>query len=678
MASVAPDKILEIKQLISNHLSQSDINSALRDVLSDYSQRHPNSGPISRDHLIGELKNRGVVDSMMQNIQFGNQQPSPRQRQSLPMTSKPTASTVDTDQLVSVPLEQVNFDANRRHLYLQFLNGKAFTDYLNEPQSENYPGYSSSSLASSFSISILFRNQRFRTRPFACAGEPYINQGFLLELHKDKQQGEYGAMADTQTLLSICDRIHIVLTRKDTLGEIHLVSSHFLEWRQVLCAQASKTNRILEINGIGAENKLPVGVINVCLQLIPPLNESVSNDILAAQLDLEHTKSTERERLFLIYAKQWWKEFLEIREEHRTRLVKIFGQDENGVNHPVFTFVQPLRSGRLLDTPREAARFVSLIGYDRHSVVGNTDRTEMWTHAHAFLARNCGDCENHAVLLCSLLLGFGLDAYVCIGTKGKNQIHSWVVTIGADDVFFWESLNGNRYQHTSIDPDDPPLDKLSLNNIRHPYKTIGCLFNDKSFYANIQPTCNVDACVFRLTDQSKWKAMSVDAIASINTPGLVLTAPVTPHLMSNTLDPVALSNDIEKQIRALIIQHRKDLGYTTQFDDHLSYLLSPALSSYELERVTGLSVGNEEFQEAVRRAVPNGHAFKGFPIQFVHKNARKAFVFSLRNNLCEEIVCCHGDQVRLAVRVRVFTYPENAIATWMMFACRYKSVGSTK
>jgi centrosomal protein CEP76 len=54
------------------------------------------------------------------------------------------------------------------------------------------------------------------------------------------------------------------------------------------------------------------------------------------------------------------------------------------------------------------------------------------------------------------------------------------------------------------------------------------------------------------------------------------------------------------------------------------------LSSYELERVTGLSVGNEEFQEAVRRAVPNGHAFKGFPIQFVHKNARKAFVFSLK------------------------------------------------
>ena len=209
MASVAPDKIQEIKKVISNHLSQSDISNAIREVVTDYSQRHPSAGQISRDNLIRELKNRGVIDSMMSNIQIGHQhqQPSPRQRQSL-TTPKPTVNAVDPDQLYSIPLEQVNFNANRRHLYLQFLNGKAFTgnwnqignrffqlsiyvnlDYLNEPAHENYPGYSSSSLASSFSISILFRNQRFRTRPFPCAAEPHINQGFLLELHKDKQQG---------------------------------------------------------------------------------------------------------------------------------------------------------------------------------------------------------------------------------------------------------------------------------------------------------------------------------------------------------------------------------------------------------------------------------------------------------------------------------------------------------
>lgn len=152
-----------------------------------------------------------------------------------------------------------------------------------------------------------------------------------------------------------------------------------------------------------------------------------------------------------------------------------------------------------------------------------------------------------------------------------------------------------------------------------------------------------------------------------------------------------------------------------------------------------MSCGNEEFQDAVRRAVPDGHTFKGFPIHFLHRNARRAFAtclrylhkqtdlpfkmsfltdissngklfrealfdisfsavvaaeithcsfnkgkqltstnlfssVSLRSPFCEEIVCCRGDHVRLAVRVRVFAYPESACAVWIMFACKYRSV----
>lgn len=74
----------------------------------------------------------------------------------------------------------------------------------------------------------------------------------------------------------------------------------------------------------------------------------------------------------------------------------------------------------------------------------------------------------------------------------------------------------------------------------------------------------------------------------------------------------------------------QDLGLTTLWDDELSYLLTPALAAYELERTTGVSAGNEEFQQAIRRAVPDGHTFKGFPIQFIHHNARRAFATSLR------------------------------------------------
>ena len=49
-----------------------------------------------------------------------------------------------------------------------------------------------------------------------------------------------------------------------------------------------------------------------------------------------------------------------------------------------------LRAGRLLDTPRQSSRFVSLLGYERVSRVGGGDRIEQWSSAHAFLTRGKG------------------------------------------------------------------------------------------------------------------------------------------------------------------------------------------------------------------------------------------------------------------------------------------------
>lgn len=44
------------------------------------------------------------------------------------------------------------------------------------------------------------------------------------------------------------------------------------------------------------------------------------------QFTLERQRTAEKERLFLVYAKQWWREYLQIRPTHNTRLVKIFAQ----------------------------------------------------------------------------------------------------------------------------------------------------------------------------------------------------------------------------------------------------------------------------------------------------------------------------------------------------------------
>lgn len=44
------------------------------------------------------------------------------------------------------------------------------------------------------------------------------------------------------------------------------------------------------------------------------------------QQALERQRKAEKERLFLVYAKQWWREFLDIRPSHQSKMVKIFAQ----------------------------------------------------------------------------------------------------------------------------------------------------------------------------------------------------------------------------------------------------------------------------------------------------------------------------------------------------------------
>ena len=77
---------------------------------------------------------------------------------------------------------------------------------------------------------------------------------------------------------------------------------------------------------LGAESKVPVGILEVRLELIPKINDLVGEEVISAQISLEKNRQAEKERLFLVYAKQWWKEYLQIRPHHKDRLVKIFAQ----------------------------------------------------------------------------------------------------------------------------------------------------------------------------------------------------------------------------------------------------------------------------------------------------------------------------------------------------------------
>ena len=83
----------------------------------------------------------------------------------------------------------------------------------------------------------------------------------------------------------------------------------------------------------------------------------------------------------MLYAKQWWAEYLKIRPEHKTRLVKLYSNDENGQTFPVFTFVWPINPTKILDSPRLAHRLVSSFELELIADRGIAGQVDIWTSA---------------------------------------------------------------------------------------------------------------------------------------------------------------------------------------------------------------------------------------------------------------------------------------------------------
>ena len=148
---------------------------------------------------------------------------------------------------------------------------------------------------------------------------------------------------------------------------------------------------------------------------------------------------------------------------------------------PVNLWVQKIRS-RNINSVNEAKRWVSLFPLEHRKERVARKHVDEWKSIHDFLDTGKGTAVEHSLILCGLLLGFGLNAYVCLGSSSDGA-HAWVLTLSKvldqngesvwGNPLIWESLTAKVYKH-----DDPRVNYL--------YRTIGCVFNDKEYYANTQ------------------------------------------------------------------------------------------------------------------------------------------------------------------------------------------------
>ena len=219
---------------------------------------------------------------------------------------------------------------------------------------------------------------------------------------------------------------------------------------------------------------------------------------------------------------------------------------------------------------------------------------------------------------------------------------------GDDGVTFWEPLTGLRYGRSAR-----PL----------PFATLCCAFNNEALYANLQ------ARDLGGGDVVRPRRPAVEP--STPTSSSLQPLPIAPLAPSRLPDRGALEERLEAEIISAIRSHRAQLGAPFEIDPQLSYLLAPALGSYEAERVTGSAVGASEFQQAIKRYVPVGHTFKGFPHHFTSVHPPAVLDALLKAAPCSDILQCRGDHVKLAVRARVYPYPDDVCAVWVMLAVSY-------
>ncbi len=169
-------------------------------------------------------------------------------------------------------------------------------------------------------------------------------------------------------LLDLDYPIHFVLTESSVNATSQIIGVAQVEWRKVL--HSGRISTLIELTD-PLHPQMSVGALDIILEFLPLDGEKARRDELEFHMKRQEKKKMEIDASFYLFAKQWWNDYLQIRAAHSTRLVKIFANNEFGKRNVVTKFIAPLAC-RWLETPRHAARFVSLIEYLPAKRVGDS------------------------------------------------------------------------------------------------------------------------------------------------------------------------------------------------------------------------------------------------------------------------------------------------------------------
>ncbi|CCW62288.1 unnamed protein product [Phytomonas sp. EM1] len=619
--NISQERLQGIRSTIHQFLSRANVYSSIRDIVDSYVAESEGKeiNPNDAGELMQVMKEKGVLQQLLKQLQG-----------EISQKSQPKA--VESLQNIA-PYEYF--------LHVRLNGGKAFLDNLNVPRVslEKYFMF----------VGLQFGHQRFCSLPKECSSDPNFRDDFLLVLDASLLGFPPG------DLIEIATPFHIAVFREDTsLGVAELIGENIIDWRKVL-----KTGYLsLTIELCGRNSGIPAGILQIELELISQKKVRYSENDISTRLERQREAITAADREFLVYARRWWSEYTQNKEMKR-RKVRLFANTVSGRMVPLTQFVTPIQAVYGLTSPFSALRFVSLLkvlreGEESSFFPKEAHDSESWLSPFVFLSQKQGDPCNHSGLLCSLLLGFGMDAYCAIGSGLQNQTSTFVLSrsktpSGAFDVTIWQPVTGERGSVYS----------------NHPFLTIDCVFNHRCFFGNCQPSNSIQSAFFDFDNEEYWKPINplkLRLVPKFPSPPL-LYIPTECHELEKTL---------EKKLRSLLRRDRDSIGQTTYFNDNLSYSLAQALDNYENQSVMRKEQDFSIFEQCVKGILGPGKTFKALPLNLSNGCDTRIMSLFKASSVGKEIIETVAEDAKFALRVRVFPYPEGIKSVWAMVAVEYR------
>ncbi|EAX99237.1 hypothetical protein TVAG_296210 [Trichomonas vaginalis G3] len=291
-----------------------------------------------------------------------------------------------------------------------------------------------------------------------------------------------------------------------------------------------------------------------------------------------------------------------------------------------FSIIAPITS-RLIPTPYHALRFCSLLTHGNFAVSAtakivpdqreeNNERECILRRSfsiHSLLASRSGTPQEICFLLCSLLCGFGMNAFV----SGRE-----VITFHEQNkAFSWDSITGKKVPILNLEP----RIMIGLNTKLEP--------------ATQKLTTAID-------DPRIWRRADLPHYA----PPITLS-------QCNKIDIERIENELKRKI---CLERRQKV---TSFDRNLENALRPLLFSSENQK---LNNGNDSWkphvQYSIAHLIPKFSTFR-METMCVGSVNENAIFFTIRDKWAEML---NSNSEKFALVVGSFPYAEDVCATWVM------------